>query len=47
MSSYNTAMTNEDHVSIILAQWAAERPDIDASPMGIVGFLLLITAHKR
>ncbi|HEX9132766.1 MAG TPA: MarR family transcriptional regulator [Ktedonobacteraceae bacterium] len=30
-------MTNEDHVSIILAQWAAERPDLDASPMGIVG----------
>jgi DNA-binding MarR family transcriptional regulator len=30
-------MINEDHVSIILAQWAAERPDLDASPMGIVG----------
>ena len=30
-------MTNEDHVSIILAQWAAERPDIDVSPIGIVG----------
>ena len=30
-------MTNEDYVSIILAQWAAERPDLDASPMGIVG----------
>jgi DNA-binding MarR family transcriptional regulator len=30
-------MTNDDHVSIILAQWATERPDIDASPMGIVG----------
>jgi DNA-binding MarR family transcriptional regulator len=37
MPRYNTAMTNEDHVSIILAQWAAERPDLDASPMGIVG----------
>ena len=30
-------MTNEDHVSSILAQWAAERPDVDVSPMGIVG----------
>ena len=30
-------MTNEDHVSAILAQWAAERPDLDASPMGIIG----------
>src|SRR6516225_976528 len=30
-------MTNEDHVSGILAQWALERPDIDASPMAIIG----------
>ena len=30
-------MINEDHVSFILAQWAAERPDLDTSPMGIVG----------
>jgi DNA-binding MarR family transcriptional regulator len=37
MSRYNTVMINEDHVSIILAQWAAERPDLDTSPMGIVG----------
>jgi DNA-binding MarR family transcriptional regulator len=37
MPRYNTAMTHEDHVSIILAQWAAERPDLDVSPMGIVG----------
>ena len=39
MLRYNNAMTNEDHVSIILAQWAAERPDLDVSPMGIVGRL--------
>ena len=37
MVRYNNAMTHEDHVSIILAQWAAERPDLDVSPMGIVG----------
>jgi DNA-binding MarR family transcriptional regulator len=30
-------MIHEDHVSNILAQWAAERPDLDASPIGIVG----------
>ena len=30
-------MTHEDHVSRILTQWAAERRDLDASPMGIVG----------
>jgi len=30
-------MTNEDHVSTVLAQWAAERPDLDVSPMGIIG----------
>jgi DNA-binding MarR family transcriptional regulator len=30
-------MASEDHVSSILAQWAAERPDLDVSPMGIVG----------
>ena len=37
MLRYNHAMIHEDYVSIILAQWAAERPDLDASPMGIVG----------
>ena len=37
MSRYNEGMTNEDHVSTILAQWAAERPDLDASPIGIIG----------
>lgn len=26
-----------DHVDDVLRQWAAERPDLDASPMGIVG----------
>jgi DNA-binding MarR family transcriptional regulator len=26
-----------DHVDAILAQWARERPDLDASPMGVVG----------
>ena len=37
MLRYNEGMTHEDHVSSILTQWAAERPDLDVSPMGIVG----------
>ncbi|MFT2689969.1 MarR family winged helix-turn-helix transcriptional regulator [Clavibacter zhangzhiyongii] len=28
-----------DHVDRILTQWAAERPDLDASPMAVVGRL--------
>jgi DNA-binding MarR family transcriptional regulator len=27
----------DDDVDVILAQWAAERPDLDTSPMGVVG----------
>ena len=26
-----------DHVDLVLQQWAAERPDLDVSPMGVVG----------
>ncbi|HEY0754748.1 MAG TPA: MarR family transcriptional regulator [Ktedonobacteraceae bacterium] len=37
MLSYTAAMIEEDYVSMILAQWAVERPDIDTSPMGIIG----------
>jgi len=32
-----TAMA--DHVDEVLAQWAAVRPDLDASPMGVIGRL--------
>jgi DNA-binding MarR family transcriptional regulator len=28
-----------DHVDEVLAQWAAARPDLDASPMGVIGRL--------
>ena len=28
-----------DHVDEVLAQWAAVRPDLDASPMGVIGRL--------
>lgn len=29
--------TEQDGVELILAQWARERPDLDVSPMGVVG----------
>ena len=32
-----------DHVDDILAQWARERPDLDAAPMGVVGRLSRLT----
>ncbi|STO98626.1 MarR family winged helix-turn-helix transcriptional regulator [Grimontia hollisae] len=28
-----------DHVDAILAQWAEQRPDLDCSPMGVIGRL--------
>lgn len=28
---------NNDHVDLILAQWQRERPDLDPSPMGVIG----------
>lgn len=28
-----------DHVDHVLAQWRAERPDLDVSPMGVIGRL--------
>lgn len=32
-------MTDPDHVGRILEQWRTERPDLDTSPMGIIGRL--------
>jgi DNA-binding MarR family transcriptional regulator len=29
--------TNQDHVDHILDQWSQQRPDLDVSPMGIIG----------
>lgn len=34
-----------DPVDEILAQWQRERPDLDASPMGIVGRLARLSKH--
>jgi len=34
-----------DHVDEIVEEWAAERPDVDASPMQIFGRLSRVAAH--
>ncbi len=34
-----------DRVDSILAQWARERPDLDASPMGIIGRVWRLNRH--
>lgn len=31
--------TSPDHVDLIMGQWHAERPDLDPSPMGVIGRL--------
>src|SRR3954469_18557217 len=33
-----------DHVDLVLEQWGAQRPDLDASPMGIIGRLSRLSA---
>ncbi|WP_180899429.1 MarR family winged helix-turn-helix transcriptional regulator [Martelella soudanensis] len=34
-----------DHVDRILAQWQAERPDLDVGPMGVMGRLKRLQVH--
>lgn len=34
-----TSRPHHDHVDVVLAQWHAERPDLDVSPMAIIGRL--------
>lgn len=36
---------NSDPVDAILAQWAKQRPDLDVSPMGIIGRLGRLSRH--
>lgn len=36
-----------DRVDDILAQWARERPDLDAAPMGVVGRLSRLVRHME
>ena len=41
-------MTGEDdHVDRILAQWATERPELDVSPVGVIGRLHRIADRLR
>ncbi|MEA2498679.1 MAG: hypothetical protein QOH26_1084 [Actinomycetota bacterium] len=35
----------EDYVDEILRQWSRERPDLDVSPMGVIGRLSRLTRH--
>lgn len=34
-----------DHVGRIMGQWAVERPELDVSPMGVIGRLHRVGAH--
>jgi DNA-binding MarR family transcriptional regulator len=34
-----------DPVDVILAQWQRERPDLDASPMGVIGRMARLSKH--
>lgn len=34
-----TGTSHEDHVATVLEQWARERPDVDVSPMAVIGRL--------
>ena len=36
---------NQDHVDFIQAQWAREKPELDTSPMGVVGRISRISRH--
>jgi DNA-binding MarR family transcriptional regulator len=36
---------NADPVDAILAQWQRERPDLDVSPMGIIGRMTRLSKH--
>jgi DNA-binding MarR family transcriptional regulator len=36
---------NADPVDVILAQWQRERPDLDVSPMGIIGRMGRLAKH--
>ncbi|TYC96311.1 MarR family transcriptional regulator [Arthrobacter echini] len=34
-----TNPTDQDHVAVVLEQWGRERPDVDVSPMAVIGRL--------
>jgi len=43
MSRYNRPMA--DAVDVILEQWRQERPDLDATPMGVIGRISRLARH--
>ncbi|EDX87657.1 transcriptional regulator, MarR family [Synechococcus sp. PCC 7335] len=43
----NNDSTPKDPVDTILAQWAKERPDLDVSPMGLIGRTTRLAHHFR
>lgn len=38
-------MENNDHVDSIVNQWKHERPDLDVTPMGVIGRLSRLSRH--
>lgn len=36
-----------DHVDVVLAQWARERPELDTAPMGTIGRLKRLNQHLQ
>ena len=40
-----TDETTSDAVDRILGQWQRERPDLDASPMGVIGRMARLAKH--
>ena len=42
---YNPGATMSDYVDHILEQWGRERPDLDVSPMGVIGRLSRLTRY--
>ncbi|MEM8505591.1 MAG: MarR family transcriptional regulator [Cyanobacteria bacterium P01_D01_bin.1] len=45
--SADSNLSDKDPVDKILAQWAKERPDLDVSPMGLIGRTTRLASHLR
>jgi len=40
-------LVSEDHVDRIVKQWASERPEVDVSPMAVIGRLSRVSDEIR
>ncbi|WP_404312370.1 MarR family transcriptional regulator [Agrococcus terreus] len=38
---------DRDHIAVVLDQWALARPDLDTTPLGVLGRLNRISTHVR